>query len=959
MKHQNGVNSPQSPNAPTPSYRSWCFFLSFLLALISQTAVIGQTPQELGYVESAIPFAPTCGDYTLAIEVGSLAPGNNASATAAFPNNSDLTNLNILVSGTFTLNKSMNFNNCRVFFNPDASMRTSGTVNLVASGSFFGPCGENTWGGITINAEAAIQLQTCGIVGAINGLIFKAGYRAAESHLIENSFARNGNEILCTDVGATLTFTQFYLNHFLGAGFLPGTSIQPRTGIKVANCTSFIGTVFADPQDEFYGFYSLWSNEFRNFLFGIEANDSKVVVTNCAFYQIRPSLDAMGVPTGCGIRADNCTLYTRAGSFGGSTIGYCDFENCAFAGINATNSQTQISLAQFRGTQLFGITSTKTQKQFQRVSRCKMTLAYPTNKAGIAMERPGNIGTPTVWILLDTIDIVNPGLTAKISGIELRSPNVSTGNLAIIENNKLSRLGNTSVSFGIIVYGNTTNNYRINNNYCNAVNASISNFGIFLTDGSGKGHQVNNNHSVGDYTCNFHIQKFRNVGYCDNTCNAASNGFHFQGDNVGSVWSVNNLGQHDVGLNIEDITGSGGKIGPQTRKGNMWQANDNLYSAFAALCIGDASKSFFLLEKQNDKVVFPTKTQPANGWFEFQTGNLEYCSSGGDVVSDFDYQYAAGVFPSGYLSVPEGWEISRGLIKTLLQNPSAMTGNTILQYFYNQNLNTSAGKFAQAEALLESIPYLNTTQQTQLGVLLSQQETLADEIAVLIQSSVRPNIANGFYSGTNPTVDTKVQQWATVTADMETILNNAMPNFQTHLGNVLTSLQNITVSQPYEQGWKIVMLREVKDMMGATPTTSESSDMATLAYASQSTYGAAVRHAWPYMPPSERFTLVAPNENATNARGVVQESIASIKSSDMIRIQPNPASDEVLISLPKPMGGQWNLINATGNIVRSGVWQASESNMVMETSSLSIGLYFYVFRPLQGVPIAQKLIISR
>jgi hypothetical protein len=607
--------------------------------------------------------------------------------------------------------------------------------------------------------------------------------------LIGNSFSRNGNGILCNDPGATLKFTAFYSNSFSGAGFLPGTAVAPRTGIKVANGTAFIGTVFSyDPQDELNGYYFLHNNTFRNFLFGIEATNDKVVVSNCGFYQMRPSLDLLGVPTGCGIRADQCNLSVLAGSFEGISIGYCEFERCAFAGINATNSQTNIRFAQFTGTQLFGITSTKTQNRFQRISRCRLTLEYATNKAGIAVERPGNIGTPSVWITLDTIDILNPGSTAKLAGIEVRSPNVSTGNLARIDFNQVSLVGNTSVSYGIIAYGNATNNFRINNNHCNATNASISNFGIFLSDGSGKGHQVDNNHSLGDYTCNFHIQKFRNVGYCENTCDGASNGFHFQGDNGGSVWSINHIGQQDQGLFIEDITASGGKIGPQVRKGNMWEANDNLYSAFAAKCDGDFTQSPFLVEEDNNKIIFPTKTNPATGWFDDAPGPLAYCISTGGVVSSFDYQFAAGLFPSGYLSGSESWEVSRGLIKTLIQNPASMTGNTILQYYYNQNLNTSAGKFAQAEALLESIPYLNATQQTQLDGLLTQQETLADEIAALMQSSTRPSIANGFYSGTNPTIDAKVQQWIAISTNMAAILDNAMPGFQTHLGNVLTTL---------------------------------------------------------------------------------------------------------------------------------------------------------------------------
>lgn len=105
--------------------------------MLTQPIVTAQTPAELGYEESPIPFVPACGDYTLTIEVGSLASGNKANATSAFPNNSDLTNWNILVKGTFTLNKSMSFNQCRIFFAPNANMVTAGNVNLVALESHF------------------------------------------------------------------------------------------------------------------------------------------------------------------------------------------------------------------------------------------------------------------------------------------------------------------------------------------------------------------------------------------------------------------------------------------------------------------------------------------------------------------------------------------------------------------------------------------------------------------------------------------------------------------------------------------------------------------------------------------------------------------------------------------------------------------------------------------------------
>ena len=59
------------------------------------------------------------------------------------------------------------------------------------------------------------------------------------------------------------------------------------------------------------------------------------------------------------------------------------------------------------------------------------------------------------------------------------------------------------------------------------------------------------------------------------------------------------------------------------------------------------------------------------------------------------------------------------------------------------------------------------------------------------------------------------------------------------------------------------------------------------------------------------------------------------------------------------MTGQWNLINVTGKIVRSGIWQEAQSSMTLETSALPTGIYFYVFQPLQNARVVQKLVIHR
>lgn len=126
-----------------------------LLLLLSSRVLIGQGPCDslTTYEEMPLPPAVECGAHDLHVGSGS---GGHDNASDAFPTQTVVSGLTILVAGTFTIDKNITFENCILFFNENAELVTTGVVDLVGLGTEFYPC-DNAWNGIRINADGAFD----------------------------------------------------------------------------------------------------------------------------------------------------------------------------------------------------------------------------------------------------------------------------------------------------------------------------------------------------------------------------------------------------------------------------------------------------------------------------------------------------------------------------------------------------------------------------------------------------------------------------------------------------------------------------------------------------------------------------------------------------------------------------------------------------------------------------------
>jgi len=891
---------------------------------------------------------PQCQNFTITRTI------NNQSATTVYPNTNLVEFEKILVEGTFTLDKTITFKNCIFFFNENAALVTNGTVSLIGENTAFTPCDEKTWQGITINQNGDFSLTGCGIGGAEKALNLRKGYKWYNSKLIASTFSRSRYCIFGDQNGTIIGFKECHGNMFKGAGTLPGQpTVKPQAGIKVTSCVVSFGSIFYYPandpifDEEFL--HDTYANTFRNFKYGVEASGGQINIRNCIFQQMRPEPGPDGKPTGCGISVSNkCQLkvFATDDPANNRVLGYSLFESCAFAGIKSVNSRTNISYAKFRLRQYYGIHSTANTTG-QSVQLCNFEFGEDEPIAGISMDRPGL--SPGVNISACNIlkNRFTGGVGDGLACIEVRCPQPIAGIMTVADN--IIDMTDGGYFYGIIVYGNQSNNIKLIHNDVNITSGGVTEFGIFLANFEGLGHELTSNTSTGLATCNFHIEKSRNVKYCNNTSDEGGNGFHFYGDDSNTRWSVNDIGAHGVGLFVQDIPASSGvlasngKIGAQIRRGNMWESNDNLYW-LAAQCSADPNESLFWVENENDNSIFPQKTDPANDWFQYVAGTLDYCGSGGGAVSDFEQRFAAGQVNTATYSAAEQWELRRLLLRTLMDNPGETNSNTVLQNYLAQNQNSTAGKFAKAEKMLADPAFASTSTIAQMESDVADLEDLLIDIDALTQAS----------SWDTAQLAASFNTVANLSGSISAALDNVETSKQSHLAQVLDSIEAITVTQPYEEAWKVLKKFEVQTAMGLDPINAGYNDLETIANASQITYGPAVRHAWFYLPPCDRYKMIDPGETeeAPKSSGTQQ----SFETETILQVAPNPAAWEVTLSYPGDITGTWRITAASGQVVRSGNWSGTQT--LVSVRELASGVYFATLIPDKGQPVVTKFAIQ-
>lgn len=453
---------------------------------------------------------------------------------------------------------------------------------------------------------------------------------------------------------------------------------------------------------------------------------------------------------------------------------------------------------------------------------------------------------------------------------------------------------------------------------------------------------------------NYYLEKSRNVKYCENISDGGTYGFHFSGDNDNSNWSVNEIGVHEIGLLIDDIPGaSSGRISKQVRKGNLWEADGNLYGDKAARC--NAQKpdfSEFKIEDDNDPELFPTKIEPATGWFFEESGDPDYCFGTVRHISPFEDEIASG--DTVAISEAEQWEATRLLLETLLRYPGYLTGDTVMQNFYTANLtSTTAGQFAQINQMVREGGFSTSVWWDVREDKLEEFEAAKVILDSLNARDTLSDLANNIFipgDAMLPVVHAEMIALADSIQIIEAYLGSL---HDAVLAQALLELDSITITEDYEEAYEILSTYQIKSALGYEPEAAGYEDLMELADSDETVYGAAVRHARYYLSECDRYERIAPEMEEER----VVSTLAPNRAPAMA-IDPNPAADNIRVTLEHTSGvSQWSIVSPFGTLVRTGQWPEGQTSKQIGLEGMVSGAYYFVMHTSTGAILTKKLLV--
>ena len=97
--------------------------------------------------------------------------------------------------------------------------------------------------------------------------------------------------------------------------------------------------------------------------------------------------------------------------------------------------------------------------------------------------------------------------------------------------------------------------------------------------------------------------------------------------------------------------------------------------------------------------------------------------------------------------------------------------------------------------------------------------------------------------------------------------------------------------------------------------------------------------------------------DVVSPRGDVSKTAAS--SNSALSIYPNPANDQIILSLAQPQAGNWRIMDVSGRVWRRGSTAEGQHTVSVATADMPSGIYFCLFDAQSGIRLTQRFILQR
>jgi hypothetical protein len=317
----------------------------------------------------------------------------------------------------------------------------------------------------------------------------------------------------------------------------------------------------------------------------------------------------------------------------------------------------------------------------------------------------------------------------------------------------------------------------------------------------------------------------------------------------------------------------------------------------------------------------------------------------------WDGDIIAGTYP--YLSTAQEWDAKRKLNLKLIKYPEIPGTDSNASAWFNNQANTSARKFAQFEFVYNNAFLHSNEQEELLNGALAEYEELTLEM-------VRLDSLQDAQAGE----DTVLTQQQTANLALLLIAQDSFLELTqeanelalTKLDSAELLLNNLPTTNAWESNRKALYTFWIKKARGQELLESELTSIRNIAKRCPQTEGIAVREIPFYLPVPESYAYTNENYWEGCVDTVIQRQ--SVKNEVAVRseysLYPNPANEELIVTMPSSLEGTWTMNDISGKLMQSGRVQPEQINLVISVKTIPEGVYVLRIRHEDGSTAALK-----
>jgi len=860
----------------------------------------------------------------------------------------------VRIKGTVNFNANVTMVNCTILMDPGAVLNINNSTftmqdadNNAATAndaSVIFACNQ-MWQSINVNHGAAIIWRNSLIQGGRQGVVFAPNFNNAITELTGNTFRNNSVSITAGSV-KNLTFSAFRGNEFYAAGALltPHTATEPVYHIWLSKAIGSIGT-------------SGSTNIFRDASTAIRSIDSKITVNNCSFLR-NLRTDWFGINAGIWATGSSVTMQNFF------TGGYsCQFTNNRRGVYSEQTTQLTVKNAYFPTqweTDIEVVTSINPYN-LNISNNIIDVLPWVNYKNSIFVERAcmpdGDDLHTRIQSNIITMQSppVNYGLNGNVHLVEVRAQLAPTDK-AVIANNQITCTygnGNLGSPFARTIDGiwvqDDADGYQISGNIIDYVhptglqpNQPIGSVGIGLTLVKGVNNIVGPNNNVTTSSlganqpfgreawlhCGIHIDNSPGVYVCKNETDHPRHGYHYAGNCAMGEFGRNTIRSAHYGL-LFSTNGGASNTQFQTNhdyRMNMWPSGSTYFERSALWAIGPLGLYWRVDGSFNAEHLPPsgsgTLISPPS-WF----GNVSNAGESGTRICDAVLPPTNGGDepPAGDMAVkfvngeyvfsdtPSAWDFERSLLKQMIRFSTSFSGNLVASQYYSGKVNSAIWQFAKAERMLHDAAEVSSSSQQTLDQLYTTSTILVDSMSLIEEWEAQDLLTNNaFWQSMKSNLLYQInEKQVQIASLLSSIRSQRLADMET----AYTYISNLPTTNSLESNYKTLLLLLAKQHTEEEWSQADSIALRAIAYSCMWTGGEAVTMARGMLPRSEAYSFVKEGEDPYCQ--IQHKSNTSAPTPVLFEVNPNPASDQFLVTFKQDFSGKIELVDMAGIVVQS------------------------------------------